>query len=106
MSATPHPVGSCCRYEGGLSGHPVSYPHAQLRRFAHLHQQSLTPLSSQVISGDVRFDNVVFGYNMGAPVLKGVSFHVPGEIVSPAYADEFFSIQDSIYAPHCSIVRS
>ena len=38
---------------------------------------TLTP-PIQVFRGEVRFDNVVFGYNPVNPVLKGVSFLVPG----------------------------
>ena len=38
---------------------------------------TLTP-PIQVFRGEVRFDNVVFGYNPVNPVLKGVSFIVPG----------------------------
>lgn len=42
----------------------------------------------QVVAGDVRFDDVVFGYDPDRVILKGVSFHVPaGEtlaIVGPS----------------------
>lgn len=44
--------------------------------------------SLNVTAGDVRFDNVVFGYDADRVILKGVSFHVPaGEtlaIVGPS----------------------
>ena len=32
----------------------------------------------QVSNAEVRFDNVVFSYTPSSPVLKGVSFAVPG----------------------------
>jgi ABC-type multidrug transport system fused ATPase/permease subunit len=33
---------------------------------------------AQVRGGAVRFDNVTFGYSLTRPVLRGVSFDVPG----------------------------
>lgn len=42
-----------------------------------------SPHAMQITSGEITFHHVVFAYKTANPVLKGVSFHVPGAWVGP-----------------------
>ena len=49
----------------------------------HLHPSPIDAYKPSYIKGKIGFENVVFGYNPGSPVLKNVSFTVdPGETVA------------------------
>jgi len=49
----------------------------ELRRMATEDEGDETRKACDEISGDIRFENVVFEYNPGKPVLKSISFHAP-----------------------------